>query len=873
MSHAVAKLSGHTVVPPGPEANIAHIDDLSTAIYYNIIPRGEGLDEWFEKFQAEQIKDGPADTNRFLEVLPSIAVAKLSFRIPAVANPRSVVNAACGYVATKLLAERSYELSDVSYWYQLDNFVYGVWPLIAMDSIDRRAAVDLLASGGQVQHAAFDRSWMSHYSIDRRIEFPLPAAGAQWIGVFDREGVEKRYSASRHGRRMGHLVVNGGFLFNEDPAVNALQLTNVYRALRLGNLENLLTSVERRLRPKDPGYNSAFITHRMRVRESIRLQHAAPVHNAQPRRELDRLNFVHALDVFAEDAVTVLTQCQARDGAEVLEGTEIPEYYHTFNQMNKWFLYETKTNLLWHKTYDQVRYMDDTERPERYLTVETITPQMVRQRLDRIRVMVPNPGKPPKFINVYDAWVSHPDCNTVTAVVTCPASSDTSIINPYHLPKLFNRWRGWDFYAHGHYDKLHERLHDKSLADLMTFDDVRTINAFLFGMLCNQDLDAFRMITLILANILQRPDSRPEKAVFLKGPEGVGKSLFSKALVTRVFGLTHSAEFDRTEYIIGSFNDGSSGKAFVVLEEALIADKQAIGRFQQLITGELASINTKFEKLRKEKNIASFWGNTNQDFPFFVNQNGRRYVLVEVSSLVEFLNAKQKTGLFDRIASILDSDRVFLYAYFLSRIPLEEWFRLRKGTVMENLELGKAKVMSMQSAKPVTAWLLGCAQARTFGRKEGAEHDTAWGVPVPILELYDLFLKTRKFPLALSVFTHELLLTLGRVKGFEGQYAVDQRLATGRGLTASATWVKLPDHDVALATLQSRIAGSEDVGSAEVIAKQLEHEAKHIKLSETPVVTVEQLLPPCDINNGKSLMVALFGEEDKVVVPCQKADE
>ena len=876
-SFAVAKLSGHTLVTPGVEANIAHLDETRSALYYQIRPQGEGLDEWFETFQAEQRRDGAADANRYYEILPRDAITKFSVRIVSGAQDDAFVRAACGYVAHKLLQRHSYDTSDISYWYRLDGHIYGVWPMIAMTYLDRQAAADLLDSGPQEQHAPFNRSWLDHYRVDnnKRIEFPLPAAGAQWIGVYDHEGIAKRYVASRHGRRLGHLVVNGGFVANEDPNINALQIATVYKALRIGLLTNLLITRDRKQAPKDPGYNEVFVTRRLRIRESARLRQQAPAHTAErQRRKLDRMNFLSALDVFGSDAVEVLQTCQARDGAESEEDAAIPEYYHTFNQMNKWFLLETKMNLLWHKTYDQTRYMDDTDRPERYLTIENITPQMVRQRLDRIRIMVENPGKPPKYINVYDAWVSHPQCNAVTSVVTCPLPSEEPLINPYHLPQLFNRWRHWDFYSHGHYDKFDERLRAVPLAQLMQIDEIKTVNAFVFGMLCNQDFDCFRIITLILANVLQRPDSRPEKAVFLKGPEGVGKSLFSKALVTRVFGLTHSAEFDRTEYILGHFNEAASGKAFVALEEALIADRQAIGRFQQLVTGELASVNGKFKNLRTEKNIATFWGNTNFDVPFAVNSNGRRYVITEVSPLVEFLNAKQKTGFFDRIASILDSDRVFSYAYFLSRIPLEEWFKLRKGTVVENVELGKMKLMSMQTSKPVPSWLIGCAQAHTFGRKEGADKDVVWGEGVPILDLYELFLKTRKFPLALSVFTHELMLTLGRVKGFNPKYPVDPRIAADRGC-ANAAWVYLPSYEDALVQLQSRIAGSEDVGSAEAIDRQLGHEAKLIKLSEAPDITATQLLPPFTVyddavKTNESLFEALFGAVDKVVVPCQK---
>lgn len=744
--------------------------------------------------------------------------------------------------------------------------------MIAMTRLDRQTAADLLDSGGQHQHTPFNRSWLAHYQQER-ITFPLPAAGAQWIGVFNHEGVAKQYNASRHGRRMGHLVVNGGFLFNEDAAVNALQIATVYKALRIGLLANLLTTRERQQVPKDPGYNAVFCTRRMCIREAGRLRQQVTAYQDRQVRNFDRLNFIQALDVYGSDAIQTLQQCLAADAAETEVNSGIPEYYHTYNQMNKWFLFEMSKNVLWHKTYEQTRYMCDPDRPERYLTLESVSPLVVRQCLDSIKVMVENPGKPkPKYQNIYDAWIAHPRGNKVNAVVVNPLASDAPLINPYHIPNQFNSWRGWDFYSHGHYDDLHAKYHDKSLAQLLEIDAIRTINAFVYGMLCDQDTDAFRMITLILANVLQRPDSRPEKAVFLKGPEGVGKSLFSKSLVTRVFGLTHAAEFDRTEHIIGHFNEPATGKAFIVIEEALLADKETIGRFQQLVTGETQQINGKFKDVRLAKNISTLWGNSNQDTPIFANQNARRYVIVQVSPLVQFMNTRQKYGLFNRISSLLESDSVFLYAYFLARLPLEEWFLRRKATVMVNTELGKAKLHSLDHTKPVLSWLLACAQQRTFGkveiRKDAPPVTISWNEAVPLRDLYDLFCKGRRYPLALMTFTHELMIYLGRVPGWDAKYQMDQRLATERG-AANATWVKLPSYSDALPTLEARIAGVAEVGSVAAVAKQLEHEDKLIKVAEAPDVTVEQLLPE-GCNDAETTMLELFGDLKKVVVPCQE---
>jgi hypothetical protein len=889
MSHAVALLlerradgtPAHSVVAPGADANIIHRDEHGTGTYYQIRPVGEGLEQWFARFQAEQRADG-VTAERFYEVLPRDAITRFSFKFASTDSDVQRIVSACGYVAHKLLSAPSYEASDVSYWYRLDGFVYGVWPMIAMNALDRQAACDILATGGQDQYTPFSASWMDHYHIDnhRRIEFPLPASGAQFIGVFDHEGLAKRYSLSRQGRRMSHLVVNGGFIFNSDPAIGALQITNVYQALRIGLLTNLVVTRDRTQTAKDPGYNAQVTNRRTIIRESIRLRREAPAVNAAaPRRELDRLNWIQALDVFdAESSVVTLMDCLLRDSAEANEG-DLPEYFHTFNQMNRWFLYEVGCSpaRLWHKTYDHKRYMCDSERPERYLTIEIINVQTVRQLLDRIKVMVPNPGKPvPRFINVIDAWLSHPHHNAVNAVVVCPLASEAPMINPYKIRGQFNKWRGWDFYSHGHADRLHEKYHGLSLAQVGNLPDVREINAFIFGMLCNQDLDCFRMITLILANVLQRPDSKPEKAVFLKGPEGVGKSLFSKNMMKRVFGFNHSTEFDRTDHIVGNFNEATSGMAMVFLEEALFGgDKETCGRFQQLVTGEFQAINGKYQAVRLELNLTTFWANTNRDFPIAVNQNGRRYVFVAVSNLVMYLNSKRKTGFFNRIAELLESDSILLYAYFLSRIPLDEWFRVRSTTVIENAELGKQKLMSMSSEKPMAAWLMGCAAARTFGRPEGNDHDICWDSPAPLSGLYELFVKTRKYAPGLAMFSHDLCIALGGVKGFDARYTADQRLNRSHN---SATWVYLPSYEDALQTLQSRMGGTADVGSIEYVEKHLEHEGKMMKLSKEEV-TAQKLLPPyetlldampLDATLDQALMVALFGAVDRVVVPCQK---
>lgn len=884
MSHALTVLATATTVDPSPQANIVHVAHDGGGTYKKITPVGEGLDEWFERFADAQRLDG-VTADRFYEVLPKNATCKLAFRFASAENDQARIVSACGYVARKLLSVHSYEASDVSYWYRLDGKVYGIWPMIAVNALDRQTALDLLSSGAQDPWTPFHRDWMSHYCVDGRIEFPLPASGSQWIGVFNHEGLPKQYSISRHGRRMGHLVVNGGFIFNSDPNVNAAQIVNVSRALRIGRLDNLLNTRDRQQQPKNPGWCPDFTTRRAVLQESARMRQQAPPAVAnRPQREFDRLNWIHALDVFDPFTATgILQECMQRDMQELSPHPNdpsprdnYPEYYHTYNQMNRWFLLEvgSVTPRLWYKTHDHKRFMRDPDRPERYLTLQLINPGAVRSQFDSIRLMVPNPGKPqPRHVNVYDAWVGHPRCNRVSEVVCNPLPSDAPLLNLYQTPGQFNRWRHWDFYSHGHADRLHEKYHGLSLAQVGNLPEVREINAFIFGMLCNQDADCFRMITLILANVLQRPDSKPEKAVFMKGPEGVGKSIFSKNMMKRVFGFNHSTEFDRTEHIVGNFNDAISGMAFVILEEALFGgDKETCGRFQQLVTGEFQAINGKYQAIRLELNLTTFWANTNRDFPIAVNQNGRRYVFVAVSNLVVYLNSKKKSGFFNRIAELLESDSILLYAYFLSRIPLDEWFRVRSTTVIENVELGKQKMMSMNSEKPMAAWLIGCAAARTFGRPEGSENDIVWGTGAPLSGLYELFVKTRKFAPGLMTFSHDLCLALGGVAGFVADYSADQRIDNTNN---NATWVKLPSHEDALRTLQARMGGTSEVGSISHIKKHLAHEDKMMKLSAAPAITAEQLLPPYEamldaMPVEEGLMMALFGAHDRVVVPCQK---
>ncbi len=833
----------------------------------------KGTDErhWFPRFTELQFEDGRngISDQRFFEILPPAARTKLSVIIPT-RNQDRVRLALIHAVSTLLLSPDGNDNAELSFWYELDDQVYGVWPCIALTHSGRVAATKTVIDGWKGLPGAGDDNrgelkpkldYFAHYNA--QIRFPLPGPGTKWIGAFGRDGLPLKFDSDKH-RVYKHLATDGGFLGSRDPATQIQQIQTVFTALRIGNLERC-TALQSL---KDPGYTPTFRIEMTRQAVLLKNKHA-PVHEVLGEQELPEVPVqpLPRLD-WSESDIFDHYSCVATLRRAVESKTD-PDYRAAFAQLNRWFLKEGygANAPLYYKGYDSKKLLSDPSNSARFITLVKASKSDIATRLSGVKIKVNNPdtGKAHSE-EIFRVWLSHDQMNAVSEVVVHPRASLLPL-EPYPKPgNLFNSWRHWDFFRHGHYERLNALHANKSLEQLFALPGVRDITALVYGILCNREIDTFRVITLILANILMYPDDPCRKAVAFLGPEGAGKSILSDALIERVLGFTHSIVFSDPEFIVGRFTNMLSGKAFCAVEEAFFGgDKVGCGKLKQKITSAWQMLNEKFGDIRVETNMATYWMNTNNEFLSSIGENGRRFVVADVSELVTYLSDETKVGFFkDLVGHLQTGDGVFEYAYFLSRLNLDVWMRDRKGYIHINHALAMQKVQTMVTEKPVHTWLSDCVINRSLGTSEETEQTVEkdgvrsnkrkvthylWDCTYSLPQLYLLFKKasSRATFITIDKFIVGLVTALRDCEDFDAdapQFKV--RLLSSDPLQIdkeAVRHIKMPTADSAKKSLEGRVQGIEQASGADW-AKGYKAEAKRNRtLASSGEVTPAALLP------------------------------
>lgn len=162
-------------------------------------------------------------------------------------------------------------------------------------------------------------------------------------------------------------------------------------------------------------------------------------------------------------------------------------------------------------------------------------------------------------------------------------------------------------------------------------DNVKLFLSFMKEVLCSGDNDAFRYLKKWIANMCQ--GNKNDSCLYLKGPEGIGKSTLSDFLKKYVLGdkITTNSKSDTLR---SNFNKILCGKLLVVFEELPnFSDREWEGisaTLKDYITGNETLYADKFEKQFKASNINNYIINTNVDA--IKHSEGRRYYIMDLST-------------------------------------------------------------------------------------------------------------------------------------------------------------------------------------------------------------------------------------------------
>lgn len=113
------------------------------------------------------------------------------------------------------------------------------------------------------------------------------------------------------------------------------------------------------------------------------------------------------------------------------------------------------------------------------------------------------------------------------------------------------------------------------------------------NIICGGDPKLIHYVWSWLADIIQRPGSKPGVALVLCGGRGTGKGFFTRPL-EKILGQRHFIQINNKDQFIGRFNSQVADKLLVVADEAFWAgDKAAEGKLKGFITEPTLTIEPK----------------------------------------------------------------------------------------------------------------------------------------------------------------------------------------------------------------------------------------------------------------------------------------
>ena len=160
---------------------------------------------------------------------------------------------------------------------------------------------------------------------------------------------------------------------------------------------------------------------------------------------------------------------------------------------------------------------------------------------------------------------------------------------------------------------------------------VNLMLTFIKEVICSNDVIQFDYLIKWLSNMAQ--GNKNDSVLYLKGPEGLGKSTFSDYLRDWVIG-TESYAKGMASHLLTDFNSMLRGKILVVFEELpVFSDQQwqgASSKLKDYVTGKVCAYSDKYEKMVTCENFNNYIINTNVNA--IVHSEGRRWFILDLST-------------------------------------------------------------------------------------------------------------------------------------------------------------------------------------------------------------------------------------------------
>lgn len=174
-------------------------------------------------------------------------------------------------------------------------------------------------------------------------------------------------------------------------------------------------------------------------------------------------------------------------------------------------------------------------------------------------------------------------------------------------PLFLNYWKGWS--------------RTGAQGDMTPFHD-------LLGALCADCPKSIEYLMNYLAHMVQKPETKPEVAVVMRGPQGIGKG----TLMNLIRGLLNGnfKHLSSTNSLTGQFS-GHLIDAFVVFADEAVwgGNKEAEGRLKAMITEKQVSIRALHKNEVYVDNFVRLFVASNENWVVPVGEGDRRYFVLD----------------------------------------------------------------------------------------------------------------------------------------------------------------------------------------------------------------------------------------------------
>jgi len=213
-------------------------------------------------------------------------------------------------------------------------------------------------------------------------------------------------------------------------------------------------------------------------------------------------------------------------------------------------------------------------------------------------------------INPFDIWINNIDRRDISDIIFDPSGKECE--------SKYNIWKGYKYQNTGEYEK----------------ENIKPFVQHIKNIICNGDEALAEYVIKWFAQIIQTPHKKTAVGmVWRSEAEGVGKNIILN-LIKDIIGSEYYYSTSNLEHLIGNFNADAEAKILINMNECLWGgDKKKEGRLKEFITEDSLTINQKGVKTYNINNFANVCITSNSDWIIGINQNDRRWAMIECSEI------------------------------------------------------------------------------------------------------------------------------------------------------------------------------------------------------------------------------------------------